>query len=59
MSKVVGPTSIPNLSEPLAGLAVATMFRGEPTQLLQWCNFHLNAGADQLYVVLDRPGSGA
>jgi lipopolysaccharide biosynthesis glycosyltransferase len=57
MSKVGGPTSIPNLPHPLAGLAVATMFRGEPTQLLQWCNFHLSAGADQLYVVLDRPGS--
>ena len=40
---------------PLAGVAVATMFRGEPTHLLQWCNFHLNAGTDQLYVVLDRP----
>ena len=57
MSKVVGPTSIPNPSYPLAGLAVATMFRGEPGQLLRWCNFHLNAGADQLYVVLDRPGA--
>ncbi|HEX5467582.1 MAG TPA: glycosyltransferase [Gaiellaceae bacterium] len=36
-------------------MAVATMFRGEPSQLFQWCNFHLNAGADRLYVVLDRP----
>jgi len=40
---------------PLAGLALATMFRGDPAQLLQWCNFHLNAGAERLYVVLDRP----
>jgi lipopolysaccharide biosynthesis glycosyltransferase len=56
MSMALGPTSIPNLSQPLAGLAVATMFRGEPGQLLQWCNFHLSSDADQLYVVLDRPG---
>ena len=41
----------------LRGLAVATMFRGEPTQLLQWCNFHLNAGVDGLYVVLDEPSA--
>lgn len=55
MTEVVGPTSIPSLSQPLAGVAVATMFRGEPGQLLQWCNFYLGAGANQLYVVLDRP----
>jgi lipopolysaccharide biosynthesis glycosyltransferase len=55
MSEAVDPTSTPAPSQPLARLAVATMFRGDPTQLLQWCNFHLNAGADQLYVVLDRP----
>lgn len=39
----------------LEGLVVATMFRGDRTQLLQWCNIHLNAGADRLYIVLDRP----
>jgi len=48
-------STIPDPSEPLAGMAVATMFRGDGTQLVQWCNFHLNAGADRLYVVLDRP----
>ena len=55
MSEVVDQITTPVLSEPLAGVAVATMFRGEPAQLLQWCNFHLNAGTDQLYVVLDCP----
>lgn len=39
----------------LAGLALAAMFRGEPAQLVQWCNYHLNLGAERLYVVLDRP----
>jgi lipopolysaccharide biosynthesis glycosyltransferase len=34
-------------------MAVYTMFRGERAQLLQWCSFHLNAGADRLFVVLD------
>jgi lipopolysaccharide biosynthesis glycosyltransferase len=32
------------------------MFRGDARQLLQWCNFHLNAGVAQLYVLLDCPG---
>ncbi len=41
----------------LAGLAVCTVFSGEPAQLALWCNFHLNSGADRLYVVLDRPSS--
>jgi lipopolysaccharide biosynthesis glycosyltransferase len=39
----------------LAGVAVYTLFRGDTTQLLQWCNFHLNEGADGLYVLLDCP----
>lgn len=42
-------------SKPLAGLAIYTMFRGAAMQLVQWCNFHLNAGADKLYVALDAP----
>lgn len=49
------------LSQPpasLAGLAVYTLFRGDRTQLLQWCNFHLTAGAERLYVVLDSPPPG-
>jgi lipopolysaccharide biosynthesis glycosyltransferase len=41
--------------EPLTGVAIHTLFRGDRTQLLQWCNFHLNAGAERLYVVLDCP----
>lgn len=45
-------------SEQLAGLAAVTMFRGDPGLLVRWCNFHLNAGAEQLYVVLDRPEEG-
>lgn len=48
----------PDAGAPLAGLAIYTMFRGETSQLLQWCNVHLNAGADHLYVVLDRPEAG-
>ena len=40
---------------PLSGLAVYTLFGGDPVQLLQWCNFHLSQGADRLYVGLDRP----
>ena len=44
-------------SGPLAGVAVCTLFAGEPAQLAQWCNFHLGAGAEQLYVVLDRPSA--
>lgn len=40
---------------PLSGIAVATMFRGAPAQLVRWCNVHLNRGADAVYVVLDRP----
>jgi lipopolysaccharide biosynthesis glycosyltransferase len=43
------------VARPLAGMAVYTMFRGDLQQLLQWCNFHLNAGVDQVYVVLDSP----
>ncbi len=43
------------LPGPLDGVAVYTLFRGDPTQLLQWCNFHLSAGAARLYVVLDCP----
>jgi len=43
---------------PLAGVAVYTMFRGDAAQLVQWCNYHLGAGADHLYVVLDRPEDG-
>jgi lipopolysaccharide biosynthesis glycosyltransferase len=39
----------------LGGLVLATMFRGDPAQLMQWCNYHLNQGAERLYVVLDRP----
>ncbi len=39
----------------LGGLVLATMFRGDPAQLMQWCNYHLNLGAERLYVVLDRP----
>ena len=39
----------------LTGVAVYTLFRGDTTQLLQWCNFHLNEGADGLYVLLDCP----
>src|SRR5262249_20796228 len=39
----------------LGGLVLGTMFRGDPIQLVQWCNYHLNLGAEQLYVVLDRP----
>ncbi len=42
----------------LAGVAIHTLFRGDRTQLLQWCNFHLNAGAERLYVVLDCPTPG-
>jgi lipopolysaccharide biosynthesis glycosyltransferase len=59
MSDAVGQRSAsasPQSSEHLAGVAVYTMFRGDPTQLLQWCNFHLNAGAARLYLVLDCPG---
>ena len=41
----------------LAGVAIHTLFRGDRTQVLQWCNFHLNAGAERLYVVLDCPTS--
>ena len=41
----------------LAGLAIHMLFRGDRTQLLQWCNFHLTAGAERLYVVLDCPTS--
>lgn len=48
----------PTAAPPLAGMAIFTMFRGDPSQLLQWCNFHLTSGADQLYVVLDRPPAG-
>lgn len=51
MSQV--PTS--SASAPLAGVAICTMFRGSPDQLLQWCNFHLGAGAEKVYVVLDSP----
>ena len=45
------------MSDRLAGLAIFTMFAGVPSQLKQWCNFHLNAGAEKLFVVLDRPDS--
>lgn len=38
----------------LGGLALATLFRGDPAQLVQWCNYHLSRGADALYVGLDR-----
>jgi lipopolysaccharide biosynthesis glycosyltransferase len=31
------------------------MFRGQPEQLLEWCNFYLTAGASRLYVALDSP----
>ena len=58
MNEAIDREVDPLVSTPLAGVAVYTMFRGEPTQLLQWCNFHLNAGAARLYVVLDRPDSG-
>ncbi|MBO0844809.1 MAG: glycosyltransferase family 2 protein [Nocardioides sp.] len=44
-----------SVRDPLAGIAVYTLFRGEQSQLLQWCNFHLNEGADRLYVMLDCP----
>lgn len=55
MSAEVERFGTPDLSRPLAGLAVYTMYRGEPQQLLQWCNFHLNAGVSKLYVLLDCP----
>ncbi|HEX2175751.1 MAG TPA: glycosyltransferase [Nocardioidaceae bacterium] len=55
MSASLDQRSRPSASGVLAGVAVYTMFSGDPTQLLQWCNFHLNAGADRLYVMLDRP----
>jgi lipopolysaccharide biosynthesis glycosyltransferase len=43
--------------ESLAGLAVHMLFRGDRTQLLQWCNFHLTVGVERLFVVLDCPSS--
>src|SRR5262249_5819569 len=49
------PASGPPAS--LAGLAIHLLFRGDRTQLLEWCNFHLTAAADRLYVVLDCPSS--
>lgn len=55
MSQTVDHHSTLAAPQPLAGVAIYTMFRGEPTQLLEWCNFHLNAGAARLYVVLDCP----
>jgi lipopolysaccharide biosynthesis glycosyltransferase len=55
---VDGHGTTTDAAAPLAGVAVYTMFRGDPTQLLQWCNFHLTAGAARLYVVLDRPPDG-
>lgn len=42
-------------AEPLRGLAIHTLFRGRMEQLVQWCNYHLAQGAEQLYVVLDCP----
>ncbi|GAB2984750.1 glycosyltransferase [Nocardioides montaniterrae] len=42
------------MTSPLASLAVATMFRGDPRQLVQWLNLHLGAGAERIYVALDR-----
>ena len=57
MSTSVGSLPRTGSEAPLAGVAVYTMFRGEAAQLLQWCNFHLAGGAEQLYVVLDRPPS--
>lgn len=45
-------------SAPLTGLAVYTLFRGDPRQLLQWANVHLTAAADHVYAVLDRPLPG-
>ncbi|UMG93049.1 glycosyltransferase [Nocardioides sp. TF02-7] len=48
-------TSASAPSGSLAGLAVYTMFGGDPRQLLAWCNVHLGLGAEQLYVFLDRP----
>jgi lipopolysaccharide biosynthesis glycosyltransferase len=47
----------PGLGPPasLAGLAIYTMFRGPEAQLVEWCNFHLTAGTERLYVVLDCP----
>ncbi len=55
MSTNADPNDTPTPPGPLTGVAVYTMYRGDLTQLLQWCNFHLNAGASRLYVVLDRP----
>ena len=51
--------SEPTLGRPasLAGLAIHVLFRGDRTQLLQWCNFHLTTGAERLFVVLDCPSS--
>lgn len=45
-------------ASPLAGVALYTMFRGDPEQLVGWCNLHLGAGAERLYVVLDCPPDG-
>lgn len=45
-------------SASLQGLAVFALFRGDRTQLLQWANAHVSAGADHVYAVLDRPVPG-
>lgn len=39
----------------LQGVAIYTMFRGRTPQLIEWINFHINQGAEKIYVYLDRP----